>query len=72
MKRQRSRAPLAAGRVLGDFQIVLDVVDTHTNRVVWRGWAQDNIDGVIDRQDLLRKVVNTAVARMMELFPRHL
>ena len=52
--------------------IVLDVVDTHTNRVVWRGWAQDNIDGVIDRQDLLRKVVNTAVARMMEMFPRHL
>jgi len=52
--------------------IVLDVVDTHTNRVIWRGWAQDNIDGVIDRQDLLRKVVNTAVARMMEMFPRHL
>ena len=25
--------------------IVLDVVDTRTNRVVWRGWAQDSIDG---------------------------
>ena len=52
--------------------IVLDVVDTHTNRVVWRGWAQDSIDGVIDKQESLRKEVNTAVTRMMELFPRHL
>jgi hypothetical protein len=52
--------------------IVLDVVDTHTNRVVWRGWAQDSIDGVIDNQDSLEKEVTKAVARMMELFPRHL
>jgi hypothetical protein len=52
--------------------IVLDVVDTHTNRVVWRGWAQDSIDGVIDNQESLRKEVTKAVARMMELFPRHL
>ena len=52
--------------------IVLDVVNTHTNRVVWRGWAQDSIDGVIDRQELLRKEVNTAVTKMMALFPSHL
>jgi hypothetical protein len=52
--------------------IVLDVVDAHTNRVVWRGWAQDSIDGMIDNQERLRKEVNKAVARMMELFPRHL
>jgi hypothetical protein len=52
--------------------IVLDVVNTQTNRVVWRGWAQDSIDGMIDNQELLRKEVNKAVARMMELFPRHL
>lgn len=52
--------------------IVLDVVDTRTNRVVWRGWAQDSIDGKIDNQELLRKEVYKAVTRMMELFPRHL
>ena len=52
--------------------IVLDVVDTHTNRVVWRGWAQQNVNGMIDNQELLRKEVNKAVTRMMELFPRHL
>jgi hypothetical protein len=52
--------------------IVLDVVDSRTNRVVWRGWAQDSIDGVIDNQESLRKEVNTAVTRMMKLFPRQL
>ena len=52
--------------------IVLDVVNTQTNRVVWRGWAQENINGVIDNQELLRKEVHKAVTRMMELFPRHL
>src|SRR5512132_646542 len=52
--------------------IVLDVVDTRTNRVVWRGWAQENINGVIDNQELLRRDVNKAVTRMMKRFPPHL
>jgi hypothetical protein len=50
--------------------IVLDVVDTRTNRVVWRGWAQDSLHGIIDNQELLKKEVNKAVMRMMERFPR--
>lgn len=52
--------------------IVLDIVDTHTNRVVWRGWAQQNINGLIDNQELLRKNVIKAVTRMMERLPPHL
>ena len=52
--------------------IVLDVVDAHTNRVIWRGWAQESIDGIIDNQDALRKDVTTAVTRMMKLFPPQL
>jgi hypothetical protein len=52
--------------------IVLDVVDARTNRVIWRGWAQDHIEGVIDRQEVLRKQVNESVTRMMALFPNHL
>jgi len=49
--------------------IVLDVVNTHTNKVVWRGWSQEAIEGIIDNQDLLRREVNKAVTRMMALFP---
>ena len=52
--------------------IVLDVVDTHTNKVVWRGWAQQDISGVIDNQDRLERMVTEAARRMLELFPRAL
>jgi len=60
--------------IIDDYEqgtIVLDVVDTRTNKLVWRGWAQDSIDGVIDNQESLRKEVNKAVTRMMALFPWH-
>lgn len=49
--------------------IVLDMVDTSTKRVVWRGWAQDNMAGVIDDQDRLERHVVRAVTKMFELFP---
>jgi hypothetical protein len=52
--------------------LVLDIVDTGTNRVVWRGWAQDSLEGVIDNQDRMRRTVNGAVAQMMKRLPRAL
>ena len=52
--------------------LVIDVVDAHTDKVVWRGWAQSAVDGIIDNQDLLEKQVDKAVTRMMAEFPRHL
>jgi hypothetical protein len=49
---------------------VLDVTDSYTNKVVWRGWAQTSVDGVIDNQDWLREHIGEAVTKMMKLFPR--
>ena len=49
--------------------IVLDIVDAKTNRVVWRGWSQGTMTGVIDRQDLLEKRVDEGVTKMMQLLP---
>jgi hypothetical protein len=48
---------------------VLDMIDPFTNKLVWRGWAQTNVDGVIDNQDWLRDHLHVAVERMMKLFP---
>ena len=31
--------------------LVLDIVDTRTNDVIWRGWAQDSVEGVLDDPD---------------------
>lgn len=50
--------------------IVIDLVDTRTNKLVWRGWASDNLDGVIDNQDWLEQKIDQAVVRIMDRLPR--
>ena len=50
--------------------IVLDVVSTKTNRVVWRGWFQDSMEGVIDNQDRLRAELEKGIPKMMKELPR--
>lgn len=52
--------------------LVLDVVDTRTNRVIWRGWAQDSVEDVLDNQDKMARKINQAITRMLERFPRKL
>ncbi len=49
--------------------LIIDVVDTRTNKVVWRGWAQDVMNGIIDNQDRLEKKVDEEVTKMMMLLP---
>jgi hypothetical protein len=46
--------------------IVLDMVDTRANRVVWRGWAQERLDVLLDNPDALARSINEAVSRMLE------
>jgi hypothetical protein len=49
--------------------LVIDVVDTATNRVVWRGWAQDSLSGIIDNQDRLEAKTDEAVRKIFAQFP---
>jgi hypothetical protein len=49
--------------------LVLDVVDTRTNRVVWRGWAQDHVEPMLNNPDTMERKINEGVTRMMERFP---
>jgi hypothetical protein len=49
--------------------IIVDVVDRKTSKVIWRGWAQEAMNGIIDNQDRLEKQVNEGVTRMMLLLP---
>jgi hypothetical protein len=49
--------------------LVLDVVDAETKKVVWRGWAQDSVEGIIDNQERLERQIGEAVTRMMRRFP---
>lgn len=52
-----------AGTVLFDF------VDARTNKLVWRGWAEGSLDGVIDNQAWMEEKIDQTVARIMEKLP---
>lgn len=52
--------------------LVLDVVDARTNKVIWRGWAQDGVDSMLENRDVMAKKVESAVRRMFAQFPRPL
>jgi hypothetical protein len=50
--------------------LVVDIVDAKTSKVIWRGWSQDTMTGVIDNQRRLEKQVEEGVTKMMVLLPR--
>ena len=52
--------------------LVLDLVDTATNKVIWRGWAQESLERVLDNKDRMDRDINEAVRRMLERLPRPL
>jgi hypothetical protein len=39
---------------------------------VWRGWAEDSFDGVVENQDWMEAEIDEAVARILETLPRGL
>jgi hypothetical protein len=49
--------------------LVLDIVDARTNRVIWRGWAQHNVEGVLGDRDKMARKIDEAVRRMLERLP---
>jgi hypothetical protein len=50
--------------------IVVDVMDAATGQLVWRGWAQEDIRGIIDDQDAMRRHVTRSIDKMFERFPQ--
>ena len=52
--------------------LLIDVVDARTNLLVWRGWAEDSVDGLINDQPRFEQRVDAAVTRILERLPRRL
>ncbi len=52
--------------------LVVDLTDSRTNRLLWRGWAEDSVDGMIDDQNYMERRIDAAVSRIMERLPRGL
>jgi hypothetical protein len=49
--------------------LVVDMIDVRTNRLVWRGWAQNSVEGVLDNQDRLARKVEDGVRLMFMRLP---
>ena len=49
--------------------LVIDIVDRRANKVVWRGWAQDSVEGVLGNEDRLARRIDDAVTRMFQRLP---
>jgi hypothetical protein len=52
--------------------LILDIIDARTNRLLWRGWARDGIEDVLGDRDRLERMIDDAVARMLQRLPRGL
>lgn len=50
--------------------LLIDLVDRKTDKVVWRGWAEGSIDGLLDNQQWMEEHVDAAVAKIMSQLPR--
>ena len=48
--------------------LVLDMVDTRTDQLVWRGWAIDSLTGILETQDRMEQKIEQAVTKMLAQF----
>jgi hypothetical protein len=62
---QRDRGP----QVYDAGTLLLDFVEPRSNTLVWRGWAEGTVDGVIDDQSWMNERIDAAVARILTTFP---
>ena len=52
--------------------LVIDLVDARTKTLVWRGWAEGSLEGVIDNQASMEAHIDRAVARVLQQLPPRL
>jgi hypothetical protein len=52
--------------------LLLDFVDARTGTLVWRGWAEDSLDGIIDSQALMNERIAEAVVKILDQLPNRL
>jgi uncharacterized protein DUF4136 len=49
--------------------LVLDLVDAQTNRLIWRGWAQNSVADMLEDRAVMAKTIDQAVTRMLLRLP---
>jgi hypothetical protein len=49
--------------------LLIDLVDSRSNRLMWRGWAERGLEGVVDNQTWMDETIDDAVRRIMARLP---
>ena len=49
--------------------LLIDFMDSRSHQLMWRGWAERGLDGVIDDQTWMDATIDDAVARIMARLP---
>jgi len=52
--------------------LFVDLAEPRTDKVIWRGWAEGSIDGVIDNQASMESRIDEAVTRILTRLPGRL
>lgn len=50
--------------------LVLDIMDARTNRLLWRGWAQNDVEHMLRSRDAMAETIDKAVTQMLQRYPR--
>jgi hypothetical protein len=49
--------------------LLIDLVDARSHKLVWRGWAEGSLEGVINNQRWMEDKVDEAVTRILDRLP---
>jgi hypothetical protein len=49
--------------------LVVDLVDAGSHLVIWRGWSEGNVDGLIDNQKWLDEQLDDTIKRIFDQLP---
>jgi len=49
--------------------LVIDLVDARTGKLLWRGWSEGNVSGIIENQRWMEERIDDAVARILRQLP---
>jgi hypothetical protein len=52
--------------------LFVDLVEPRTDKLIWRGWAEGSIDGMIDNQEWMEMRVDEAVSTILTRLPNRL
>lgn len=50
--------------------LTIDLIDARMRTLVWRGWAEGTVDGLIDNQPWLEQSIDNAVTHILDRLPR--